>query len=62
MKNKTTSEYIEILTNVKKISEDLIAELQEYGNGNNVLTEELASEIKQKIRDSKIDEILKKDN
>ncbi len=62
MKNKTTSEYIEILTNVKKISEDLIAELQEYGNGNNILTEELASEIKQKIRDSKIDEILKKDN
>ena len=62
MKNKTTSEYIEILTNVKKISEDLIAELQEYGNGNNVLTEELASEIKQKIRDSKIDEMLKKDN
>lgn len=62
MKNKTTSEYIEILSNVKKISEDLIIELQEYGNGNNVLTEELASEIKQKIRDSKIDEILKKDN
>jgi hypothetical protein len=61
MKNKTASEYIEILTNVKKITENLIIELQEYGNGNTVVNEKQASVIKQKIRDSKIDEILKKD-
>ncbi|WP_026724789.1 hypothetical protein [Flavobacterium sasangense] len=58
---KTKSEYLEILSNVKKVTDKLIVKLNEYGNGNTVLTEELASEIRKKFRDSKIDEILKKE-
>ena len=61
MEQKTKSEYLEILSNVKKITDKLIVKLNEYGNGNTVLTEELASEIRKKLRDSKIDEILKKE-
>jgi hypothetical protein len=61
MEQKTKSEYLEILSNVKKVTENLIVKLNEYGNGNTVLTEELASEIRKKFRDSKIDEILKKE-
>lgn len=59
MKKLTVNEFVEILNNFKQTTDQLLTSYKSYGNGNNVLTEEQAADIKKKLRDSKIEEILK---